>query len=42
MRWNAYMRVMGYLHGERSDSRAKLHKELRRFEGEDAQAGKNR
>ena len=35
MRWNAYMRTNGYLHGERSDSRAKLHRELRRFEALD-------
>ena len=35
MRWNAYMRTNGYLHGDRSDSRAKLHKELRRFEAKD-------
>ena len=42
MRWDAYMRVNGYLHGDRSDSRAKLHKELRRFEATDeGQRGKN-
>ncbi len=35
MRWNAYMRTNGYLHGDRSDSRARLHRELRRFEAMD-------
>ena len=40
MRWNAYMRTNGYLHGDRSDSRAKLHKELRRFEALDEEQQK--